>query len=116
MILSKDDGLVAHLHMDFLQRKVTRSCKVIGEHGSLIWNLVENSITFDSSKGSKTLFDESKVDRNTMYLNQLRHFMKVANGSASPSVGVSDALYVLQLIEVLRTSSNNNKPMSIRDM
>jgi small basic protein len=34
ILLTRADGLVAQLHMDFLQRKATRRCKVIGEHGN----------------------------------------------------------------------------------
>lgn len=111
----RDDGMVAQLHMDFLQRKATRNCKVIGEHGNLVWDLIANSISLHTGQATECLFDESHVDRNDMYINQLRRFALVAAGKATPLVGLDDALYTLKLIEALRHSSAERQPVSLRE-
>lgn len=113
VVFSRRDGVVAHLHMDFLQRKATRICKVIGAQGNLIWNLIDNTITLEKLNGIETLFANPHVDRNDMYLEQLKHFSDVVNGQSKPNVGLEDALYVLRLIEAMRASSAGNQVVSI---
>ena len=115
IMFSRDDGMVAQLHMDFLQRKATRDCKVIGEHGNLVWDLITNSISLHTGQATECLFDESRVDRNDMYINQLRRFALVAAGKETPLVGLDDALYTLKLIEALRHSSAERQPVSLRE-
>ncbi len=113
IMFSRNDGMVAQLHMDFLQRKATRTCKVIGEYGNLVWDINANSISLHTGKIVECLFDEQYVDRNDMYLKQLHRFSLVAAGKESPLVGLDDALYTLKLIEALRHSSAKKQPVSL---
>jgi predicted dehydrogenase len=116
IILSKDDGLIAHLHMDFLQRKATRTCKVIGNKGNLIWNLIANTIILETGKKTVLLFDEPSTDRNDMYIEQLMHFTDVAMGLAKPFVGLNDALYTLNMIEAMRLSSVERREVTLKGL
>lgn len=104
-ILLSRDGLVAQVHMDFLQRRAGRSCRVVGEHGTLLWNLMSNSIALEGPAGDEVLFAEPGVDRNVMYIEQLRGFIEVAAGRASPRITVDDGLAVLGMIEAMRHSA-----------
>lgn len=113
VILSRVDGVVAHFHMDFLQRKATRVCKVIGEQGNLVWNLVANSIALENHNGVEVLFDDRGADRNEMYLEQLKHFSDVVSGQATPNVGLDDAVYVIRLIEAMRASATGKQIVSM---
>lgn len=103
--LTRCDGLVVQVHMDFLQRAPTRICKIIGEDGNLIWNLIDNRI--DRQVGSRTecLFEDLDFDRNDMYIAQLRRFSRVANGEINPMVSIDDALDTLKVIDAIRLSS-----------
>lgn len=116
IMFSRRDGTVAQLHMDFLQRKATRKCKVIGEGGNLIWDLLDNRISMHTGENIQCLFHEPHVDRNEMYINQLRRFSQVAAGKELPLVGLDDALYTLKLVESLRHSSSQRQPISLREL
>ncbi len=113
VVLSRADGLVVHLHMDFLQRKATRVCKVIGEQGNLVWDLIANSITLENQNGVQVLFADQGADRNEMYLEQLKHFSDVVNGQAIPNVGLDDAVYVVRLIDAMRASATGKRIVSM---
>ena len=114
IMLSRADGVVAQLHMDFLQHKATRQCKVIGEHGTLLWDLNANSIVFETASGEEPLFAEPAVDRNDMYVEQLRGFIEVAAGRAAPRITLHDGLAVLAMVEAMRLSSATGLPASIQ--
>lgn len=115
-ILTSRSGLVANLHMDFLQRAPSRTCRIIGQHGTLVWNILCNSISLLGEKGAETvLFSEPEYDRNTMYLDELARFAKLAVGELSPAVDVEQALSTLCLIEALKHSSVSRQVARIGD-
>lgn len=104
ILLSRND-LTAHVHLDFLQRRASRSCKVIGSSGTLSWDLIANRISLNGPKGEEMLFSDPGVDRNDMYLEQLRGFIEVAAGRAAPRVTLDDGLAVLSMVEAMRQSA-----------
>tara|TARA_B110000014_G_scaffold260569_1_gene250578 strand:+ start:19704 stop:20708 length:1005 start_codon:yes stop_codon:yes gene_type:complete len=103
-ILMKSRGCNINLHMDFLQKPPTRFCKVIGENGVLIWNLLENSISLENKNEKKTLFEEPDLDRNKMFLDMLSRFSILANGELNPLISLEEALNVMHLISGLEQS------------
>ena len=115
-ILSREDGLVASVHLDFLQRVPTRICKIIGETGTLVWNLLQNSISLGTANnGEDIIFSDPNYNRNDMYLEEISHFVKVAVGERKPQVSIYQALDTLRLIEALRHSSVTRKVVDIGD-
>lgn len=113
IMLSRRDGLVAQLHMDFLQRKSTRECKFIGEHGSLRWDLIANSIVLETAAGQETLFAEPGLDRNTLYLEQMSGLIALASGRGAPRITLDDGVAVLAMIEAMRHSAVSGFPQPI---
>src|SRR5690606_25618441 len=104
-------------HLDFLQRKATRVCKVIGEGGTLIWDLIQNKVVFNGPSGSEeVLFEDQHFDRNAMYMNELAHFARVAAGKIKPLVDLHQGLEVLRLLEMLKLSSDQQRVVSIEEV
>ncbi|MCU1733989.1 MULTISPECIES: Gfo/Idh/MocA family protein [unclassified Pseudomonas] len=113
-LLVRNDGLVANVHMDFLQRAPVRTCKVVGQSGTLVWDILNNRISLHSAKDQQSvLFDDPSYDRNNMYMDQLRHFAKVAMGVTRPAVGIADALETLHLIEAMKRSAAAGQVVAI---
>lgn len=106
-ILSKQDGFSVRLHLDFLQRAPVRSCRIIGERGTLLWNLMGNSVTLSGPGGQEeTLFSDPAWDRNDMYLQELARFVRVARGELAPAVDLGQGLATLALVEALKASAH----------
>lgn len=112
-ILLSRDGLTAQIHLDFLQRRASRSCKVIGSTGTLHWDLIANCITLDSPSGEEVLFSDPTVNRNDMYVEQLRGFIEVAAGRAAPRITLDDGLAVLNMIEAMRESAASGRQVPL---
>ena len=116
-VLTRDDGLVAAVHMDFLQRVVNRTCKVIGQNGTLLWNVATNSITWLApGKPETVLFTDESYDRNAMYVSEVKRFSLVAEGRLQPLVSLEDGLYVLGLIDAMLTSARERRSVSIETL
>lgn len=116
-LLSRDDGLVVAVHMDFLQRVANRSCKVVGESGTLLWNVAINSISLFAPGNEETvLFADHEYDRNAMYISEVERFSRVAVGELQPLVSLEDGLYVLRLVEAMKASAREQKAVSIETL
>lgn len=112
-ILLSRDGLTAQIHLDFLQRRVCRECKVIGETGTLTWDLTSNSISLEGTDGKEVLFSDPAVDRNDMYIEQLRGFIEVAAGRAAPRITLDEGFAVLDMVDAMRESAVTGRQVSL---
>lgn len=113
IMLSRSDGVVVQIHMDFLQRKVSRDCKVIGETGSLYLDFVTNSLRIFRDGKEEVLFSNLNADSNDMYIEQMRGFIQLATGQVSPRIPLDDGISILTLIELLRQSAATGLPVSM---
>lgn len=115
-ILSKQDSFSVRLHLDFLQRAPVRNCRIIGEQGTLRWDLMGNSITLSGPAGhEETLFSDPAWDRNDMYLQELARFVRVARGELAPAVDFGQALATLTLVEALKASALRGSAVALGD-
>jgi predicted dehydrogenase len=113
IMLSRIDGVVAQLHLDFLQRQVTRQCRVIGETGTLYLDLIANSLRVFRHGNEEILFSDPDADRNLMYIEQMRGFIEIATGQRSPRISLDDGIAVLTLIDCLRQSALTELPVAL---
>jgi predicted dehydrogenase len=114
IMLSRADGVVAQLHMDFLQRQVTRQCKVVGETGTLHLDLATNSLRVFRPGNEEILFSEPRDDRNLMYIEQMRGFIELATGQRAPRITLDEGIAVLTLIDSLRQSASTGLPVALQ--
>jgi predicted dehydrogenase len=102
LVLVSDAGTVCNIHLDFLQKKASRSCSFIGEKGRLDWDLLSNTITLHTEKDSMVLFAKSDWDSNEMYLSLLRDFVDLAVNRKNLSVNLKQAAKTVELIEKIK--------------
>jgi predicted dehydrogenase len=112
ILLSRGD-LTAQVHMDFLQRRASRSCKVIGSTGTLHWDLIANRIVLEQPSGDKVLFSDPTVDRNEMYIEMLRGLIELATGKTTPRINLTEGIAVLEMIDAMRESAASGRQVSL---
>ncbi len=92
-------GELAGLHLDYLQRPPAHRLEIIGVEGTICW---------DNSDGTVRLYralshtweafpPPSGFERNTMFLEQMRHFLGVARGEVEPACTLEDGVRALEL-------------------
>lgn len=105
MVLISDKGVVCNIHLDFLQKKVNRTCSLIGEKGRLEWNLISNKIELHTKEGNVCLFNEVEWDTNKMYLKLLKDFLNLVAGRKNSSINLEQATKTLELVENIKSSA-----------
>jgi predicted dehydrogenase len=94
------------IHLDFLQRAPARTCKFVGDKGTLVWNGITDRIElFSAAEGAWQHIDgHAQPDRNDMYLDELRHFLNCARKREPPLCDGAQGYDVLAIVEAARAS------------
>jgi predicted dehydrogenase len=113
VIMAGGNDIVANLHLDFLQRKPTRTCKVIGSDGTLVWDAIGNSVALYGHGKSELLFEDKAGDRNQMYLDLLARFWRVSRGDAAPLIGLEHARQTLRLVDQAKSIARITRDLRV---
>lgn len=94
------------IHLDFLQRSPSRTCKFIGSEGTLVWDGIADTVeTYRSALGEWSRIEVPTVpDKNGMYLAELAHFLRAVEERSVPCIDGVQGLAVLRIVEAAKES------------
>tara|TARA_B110001450_G_scaffold245369_1_gene258334 strand:- start:161 stop:1189 length:1029 start_codon:yes stop_codon:yes gene_type:complete len=117
--ISDKNHLVATLNMDFFRHNSTRTCEVIGENGTLIWDGILNTVKYYNPQEKRwvTKFSQ-KLERNISYINQWKHFLDCVNSDnkIEPIISGIDSFNTLKVIEAAKKSSKSGKQELVKEI
>ncbi|MBU1036486.1 Gfo/Idh/MocA family oxidoreductase [Patescibacteria group bacterium] len=112
IIIEFKSGIITAVHMDYLKRPPKRQFEILGTKGRIIWNYEEKKLTFISlQKGVKPLIIKEPLnfERNSMFIKELKHFIKCLRGKEKPLVDLSQGKEVLKIILAIKKSLKDKK-------
>lgn len=94
-----DSGAIGSLHLDYLQQPPGHWLEITGTAGSLRWDNADGALRCYRAAGGvwETYSLPQGFERNTLFLDELRHFIDVAAGRAKPLCGLKDGIRVQEL-------------------
>jgi predicted dehydrogenase len=108
-----ESGVVAQVHLDYLQRAYRRNLQVIGEAGTIVWDYPTHSVTTAASDAQPEIVGAMDGDANEMYIEELRHFIRCVEGRESPMVDGREALRSLRLVDAAKTSVREGRRVTV---
>jgi len=107
IILHFCNGAISSVQLDMIQRAAARYCRIIGTEGTITWDGGSHQVLLFSSltKAWTDLHPAQSIDRNDMYLRELRHFLDCIKGMTEPVISGEDGRRVLQIALAARQSS-----------
>lgn len=111
------NGAIGQVHLDLFQRAPTRTCRVLGTEGTITWDGITNHVRrFQSAtKAWDDLHPAITLDRNEMYLAELRHFFACIQGDEQPLITGHDGLAALEIAIAAKTSAEQQRPQCLQD-
>ncbi len=106
IVASTRAGGIINIHLDLLQHKVTRTCRVIGSEGTLEWNLVANKVIVFDKQGERIIYEDAQWDKNNMYIDMLSRFISNAD-DVNPVATLTESLGVVRLISDIKSVAKN---------
>jgi predicted dehydrogenase len=104
-----DSGVLAQVHLDYLQRVYRRNLQIIGDAGVITWDYPTHAVTVLASDAQPEVMSLDDGAANQMYLDELRHFIRCLEGRESPLVDGREALRSLGLAEAAKTSAREGR-------
>lgn len=99
MLLKFDRGPLVSIHLDYLYRDYLRRCLIMGENGTISWDLQEHVVKLSKAHQKKpTLFREPpRYSMNQMYVDEVRYFLGCVKNRTQTFNGVAEAFQTLDV-------------------
>jgi predicted dehydrogenase len=102
-LLRFQSGAIGSLHLDYIQRPGVHRLEIIGECGTLTWNNADGAARLstansDGSPGDWRVYaPPENFERNTLFMDEMRHFLAVIRGEETPLCTLEDGEAALHL-------------------
>ena len=115
IILQFKGGAIGSVHLDMIQRPATRTCRLIGTEGTLTWDGLRDQVKLFSSATDSwsDLYLAKDIDRNEMYISELRHFLDCVRGNDVLAISPEDSRRVLEIALAVKKSSQIGRVLKI---
>lgn len=104
-------GLLAQVHLDYLQRAYRRNLQIIGDSGVIVWDYPTHTVTTYEPDAAPHVQDLCTADGepNDMYVEEMRHFIRCVQGVERPLVDGREALRSLRIVEAAKLSARERR-------
>ena len=92
-----DSGVLATLHVDYIQRSYQRRYHISGDEGSVTWDVRSNELQLYRADSGETSVEYMAEDLNAMYVRQMQHVLAGIKGKVAPVTPITHAAKVLNL-------------------
>jgi len=121
-------GVIASLHLDYIQRPPSHHLEISGSRGTIKWDNSDGAVALyqsidspnNQASGSWVRFpadsfsaEEKPFERNDMFLAEMRHFVDIIRNGARPVCTLEDGLKVLELSLAIHRSSREGQKIPL---
>jgi predicted dehydrogenase len=111
IILKFKNQIICNLHLDFNQKSPVRYCRIVGTKGILYLNFLNSELSFFDYKINKwkIIICLKKYDSNSMYVDELNHFIDCIIKNKKSVNSVAENYEILKVADAIQKSSKNKK-------
>ena len=105
-VLHFNSGVIGSVYLDYLERPAKHTLNIIGDLGTIRW---------DNADGTARLFVEDKCvskctvpkgfERNTMFLEEMKHFLECINEKGLPMCSLNEGIKSLEIALAVKRSA-----------
>lgn len=109
------NGCLGSLHIDYAQEPPSHRIEIGGTRGRIECDLQAGMLRFYDA-ATKAWEEHAVPDgwgRNTMFEQEMHHFVAVTKGRAEPACGLENGVAVMRLIAAVRASSDSGCEVSL---
>ncbi|MBM3702109.1 MAG: Gfo/Idh/MocA family oxidoreductase [Actinobacteria bacterium] len=99
IFLKFKSGIIAQIHLDYLQHTYRRYYELIGEKGMIIWDYISQNVQLYSKKINQLqVFQENiNISREIMFIDEIKHFTNCIESKENSINNITTAKKVLEI-------------------
>lgn len=110
-----DSGAIGQLHLDYVQREYSRSCKIIGDDGTVHWEWDENVVTLRLPDGECHSHEvDDGWELNDTYVDEMEHFLDCVSHGNETRCPVEEGRADLEVALAAKESAATGKHVRLR--
>lgn len=115
ILLRFKNNVIGEVHLDYFQKPITRSCKIIGTKGTLYWDSDSNLVKIYNFKNNKwkNEFRLIRYTHNKKYVDEINHFFSCIKNKKKTINDINQGLNTLKIALAIKKSSKTKKTMRI---
>ena len=91
-------GVVGSVHLNYNQRPPTHHLELVGTGGVIRWDNADGAVQISHAGAEWEIFSlPASFERNMLFLDEMRHFIALAQGNAAPVCSLDDGIWALRL-------------------
>lgn len=108
-------GASGHVHLNFLERPPEHALTIVGTEGTISWNARDHAARRYSPYDARwdVASAPAGFERNTTYVNEMRHFLECLSGAASPACTLRDARSSLEVVLAAKRALGLTSPQQV---
>jgi len=114
MILKFANGIFGTIHLDYVSRMYVCHLTITGDQGTVLWEFQTHKVRWYTSKDKTWQSIEWLVyDINSMYVEEMRHFLGVLQGKEVSQLDVHRGKEVLKIALAAARSAREKRAVSL---
>lgn len=94
-----EDGVMASIHMNMVERGYNRRIKIIGENGNIKYDFYSKEFSLSNEKGDLIISKNYKdFGINQMYIEEIEHFLDCIETNRKPLITLEDGRRVIEIV------------------
>jgi predicted dehydrogenase len=106
MALKFTSGALGTIHLDYIQRAPSRTCKIVGEQGTIEWDYFGKKVLwYKPNEHTPERFEFSCSQRNDRFFEEMRHLLACLERKEQPKVDLLTGSRTLKLALAAKQSA-----------
>ena len=108
-------SVIAGVHLDYNQRPPARTLEIVGREGTIRWDYHQGEVSVWTAAGKiwQAYPDPEGFERNTMFLDEMRHFLTLARGETDSTCTLADGVAAVRIALAVRESAADGKAVPL---
>ncbi|HYE75095.1 MAG TPA: Gfo/Idh/MocA family oxidoreductase [Blastocatellia bacterium] len=110
-----ESGAIANVHLDYVQRPADHWLQITGQRGVLRWDNSDGKARwFDIAANQwKEFSPSSNFERNTMFIDEMHHFIQCVSEHQQPLCTFDDGVAALKIALTTKESARQKRTLSL---
>ena len=116
VVLEFEAGTLASVHLDYHQQPHRHDLLLVGERGTIEWEAAGGAVRWWTAERGDWAEEAALegFERNSMFLEEMRHFRQVVREEAEPACTLEDGIAALQIALAAHRSAGVGRRIELR--